>query len=208
MTLTAQYVEGYADRHKLIENLTYWEKQNQVANWLAIMTLDSHLTGTDIQALEIPYVLGHFIINDKILMIVDQKLLHQQLAESQQRDRVCWMFDISIVQYTTIKWEWIQWTQQQNSKSLVWWLFKISNKSAPTSRQHFVRQEIDSDLCLFCNESDTSFHCLTCSAHVAARKFQWEDLLQQVGRIVDQPVILYQICRLIYGEACLDVAEQ
>ena len=201
--IMVQYVEGHADHHKLAENLTYWERQNQTADQLATMTLEPHLSGNEIQALTIPRVLGHFIINDRILTTVDRKSLHQQLAENQQCERVCQMFDLLKEQYATIQWDRIHRTQQQNCKSLVQWLFKISNKSAPTRRRHFVRQEIDNDCCLFCNESDTLFHCLTCPVHTAAWNFHWVEMIQQVGRIVEQPVVLHRIfCRLLYGGAC------
>ena len=54
------------------------------------------------------------------------------------------------------------------------WLFKIANKAAPTRRRRYVRKQLDSDRCLFCDAVDTSFHCLFCPHHLEARQHHWQ----------------------------------
>ena len=96
----------------------------------------------------------------------------------------------------------------KNSKSLCHWLFKISNKAAPTCRRHYVRKQIDNDNCLFCGNIDTSFHCLACPAHRTNRQHISTQSLNKLQEVDDTGTLGERLWNFFWGELDDDDQEQ
>ena len=203
-TLHLQKVKGHADRDKPPHELTKWERDNVTADRLATMALTEQLEGRTINDLQPPNVPGQIRFNGIVQPTMERNSLYRLFAEPSKKDQLMTMFEFSQDDYDKIRFDYLRWTQQKNSNSLRRWLFKISNKAAPTRRRRYVRKQIDNDKCLFCGNVDTSFHCLACPAHRTDRQYIWNQFLNKVKDVDDTGALGERLRNFFRGEPDAD----
>ena len=180
MSCQMEFVKGHADELREFEDCTYWEKLNIRADALATDAGVQYHRGRPVPRLEISLAPGHIVLHNTVISSFSRHHMHRLLNTNLQEEQITRMLKLTHVQYRSIRWDWVRHTQKKNSPGLRRWLFKVIHKAVPVRRRLFVRQEIDSDTCLFCDNQDNEFHFLTCRRHHQARAFFWSQCMRRL----------------------------